>query len=204
MPYFNYPLRLRFKLIALSPQIIVTDAAGQQIAYVHQKVWNIREDIRIFSDESRSREVFRISADRVFDFNTKYHFFNSANNQPIGYVQPAGLRSIWRATYRVHDEGGAVSHHIKEDNAFIKILDALVSEIPFVNLFTGYFLNPAYTVFAGPDIEDTSRPVMHLKKEPAFWEGVFTIDMLNQMSEIEEMRSLLAMMLMIQFMRRRG
>lgn len=204
MAYFSYPLNLRFKLIALSPQIIVTNAAGQQIAYVHQKVWNIREDIRIFSDESRSREVFRIRADRVFDFNTKYHFFNSANEQPLGYVQPAGLRSIWRATYRVYDEAGAVSFHIKEDNPFIKILDTLVQEIPFVSLFTGFFLNPSYTVYRGENIEDTSSAVMHLKKEPAFFEGVFKIDMLNEMSEIDEMRSLLALMLMIQFMRRRG
>jgi hypothetical protein len=193
LTYFNYPLTLRFKLIALAPRIIVTDASGQQVAYVHQKVWNLREDIRIFTDESKSHEVFRINADRILDIRAKYSFTDSANGQSLGYVQPAALRSIWRATY-----------YIREDNPWVKVLDALFQEIPFVGLFAGYVLHPAYTAYRGSSREDTSVPTLHLTKQPGFFEGIFTIERVGDVTSQEEMRLLLALILMVQFMRRRG
>ncbi|MFN8530317.1 MAG: hypothetical protein U0670_17085 [Anaerolineae bacterium] len=167
MAYYQYPLQIRFKLVALSPQMIVTDASGRQIAYVHQKVWNLREDIRIYTDQSRQTEVFRINADRIMDFNAKYNFTESATGRPLGYVQPKGLRSIWRATYLIYAPDGTPQHHIREDNPWIKVLDALVSEISILNLFTGYFLNPAYTVYRGSDREDISQPMLLKKMRPS-------------------------------------
>lgn len=204
MTYFNYPLTLRFKLIALAPRIIVTDASGQQVAYVHQKVWNLREDIRIFTDESKSHEVFRINADRILDIRAKYSFTDSANGQSLGYVQPAALRSIWRATYLIFAADGSVTHHIREDNPWVKVLDALFQEIPFVGLFAGYVLHPAYTAYRGSSREDTSVPTLHLTKQPGFFEGIFTIERVGDVTSQEEMRLLLALILMVQFMRRRG
>jgi uncharacterized protein YxjI len=204
MAFYNYPLTLKFKLVALSPQIRIFDAAGQHVAYVHQKVFNIREDIRIYSDESRSLEVFRIHTDKVFDFNAKYYFTLSATGQDLGYVQPAGLRSIWSATYRIYAPDGSTSHFIKEDNPWVKVLDALVSAIPYVELFTGYFLNPTYTAYRGADIENPTQPALHLTKKPAFFESTFTIEDMGVQSQEEEMRMLLGVLLMVQFMRRRG
>lgn len=204
MTFYNYPLKFNFKLVALSPQIRITDAAGQQVAYVHQKVFNIREDIRIYSDESRSLEVFRIHTDKILDFNAKYFFTVSGTGQNLGYVQPAGLRSIWRATYRVFAPDGSISHFIKEDNPWVKVLDSVVQVIPFVELFTGYFLNPTYTGYRGSNVDEAGQPVFQLKKKPAFFEGNFELENIGLQSQEEEMRLLLGVLLMIQFMRRRG
>ncbi|MBK8024555.1 MAG: hypothetical protein IPK19_24785 [Chloroflexi bacterium] len=204
MSLYQYPLNLRFKLIALAPRITVTDASGRQVAYVHQKLWNLKEDVRIYTDEQKSREVFRINADRIIDVRAKYHFTDSATGQPLGYVQPRALMTIWRATYHIYDANGTVTHHIREDNPWVKVLDTLFQEIPFVGMFAGYLLHPSFTVYRGSEPEDLSMPVLNLKKEPAFFEGVFTLDRLGEMSPQDEQRALLATMLMIQFMRRRG
>lgn len=204
MSIYKYPLNLRFKLIALAPRIIVTDSTGQQVAFVHQKTFKLKEDIRIYSDESKSREIYRIGADRVLDISAKYHFIDSTNNQPLGYVQPKALRSIWRSTYVVYDVNGKPLYHIKEDNPWVKIGDALLSEVPVLGLFTGYFLNPSYTAYRGGDEEDTSEPVMKLTKQPAFFESQFTLTQEASISPQEEMSLLLAILLMIQFQRRRG
>ena len=48
MPTFQYPLQLRFKLIALAPRIIVTDASGQEVLFVHQDTFKLKEDIHIY------------------------------------------------------------------------------------------------------------------------------------------------------------
>jgi phage-related protein len=204
MAFFNYPLNLRFKLVALSPQIIVTDASEREVMYVHQKVFNIREDIRVFSDTTRSQEIFRINTERILDLNSKYKFTNQTTGQYLGHVRPRALRSIWRATYLVYDENDVPQHHIREDNPWVKVLDSIVGQIDYVNWFTGFFLNPTYTIYRGDNREDISTPLFHLKKRPAFFEGVFIIEQVADVTPAEEARIILASMLMIQFMRRRG
>ncbi len=204
MSFFNYPLSLRFKLLALSPQIIVTDAAEREVLYVHQKVFNIREDIRVFSDQTRAQEIFRINTERILDLNSKYKFTNQTTGQYLGHVRPKSLRSIWQLTYLIYDENDVIEHHIKEDNPWVKILDSLIGQIEFIGMLTGFFLNPSYTAYRGQTREDVASPVLHIKKKPGFFEGVFTIDLMNPIDPDEEARLVLASMLMLQFMRRRG
>jgi hypothetical protein len=201
---YRYPLHLRFRLVALAPRIIVTDSDGEQVLYVHQKTFKLKEDIRIYTDESKSREIYRINADRIMDISAKYHFTEANSGKQLGYTQPKALRSIWRATYIVYDANGTPTHHIKEDNPWVKIGDALLGEIPFVGIFTGFFLHPSYTAYRGGDTEDLSQPVAQIKKESGFFEGVFTINSDTPMSGEEEARVLLAFLLVVQFMRRRG
>ena len=47
---YKYPLNLSFKLIVLAPQISVKDANGKEIFYVKQKVFALKEAVKIFSD----------------------------------------------------------------------------------------------------------------------------------------------------------
>lgn len=204
MTYYNYPLNLSFKLIAIAPRIIVTDSVGQQVAFVHQNAWKLKEDIRIYTDETKSKEIFNIRADRVLDFKAKYYFTETDSGKDLGYVQPRALRSIWRTTYQIFAPDGTVTHHIKEDNPWVKVGDAIFNELPIIGMFTGYVFHPSYTAYRGSDTNDTSTPVMKLDKQPAFFEGKFTIDDVGGVSPEEEWRLLLAMMLMVQFMRRRG
>jgi len=203
--FYQYPLNLRFKLIALAPRIIVTDATGQEVLFVNQKIFKLKEDIRIFLDQSKSQEVFRIGAEKILDFNTRYNFYNSSNDNHLGSVKAKGWRSIWRATYHVDSPEGEQTHYIKEDNPWVKIMDTLFSEIPFVGIFTGYIFHPSYTCYRGNNTQDESQPILTIKKEAGFFEGKYTIEVVDpDISRVEEARALLSFMLMVQFMRRRG
>lgn len=205
MPIYQYPLELRFKLVALAPRIIVTDAAGQEVLFVSQKVFKLKEDVRIYNNQSKQQEVFRIQAEKVLDFNTRYNFYDSNADRHIGSVKAKGWRSIWRATYHIDDPNGQQTHYIKEDNAWTKIWDALFSEIPFVGIFTGYIFHPSYTCYRGTNYEDETQPIMRIRKESAFFEGVYSMELLDpSVDPAEEARALLSFMLMVQFMRRRG
>ncbi len=197
---FRYPLDMRFKLIALAPRIIVTDADGREVCFISQKTFALKEDIQVFSDESRSTELYRIRADRVLDFSTTYHFTDSRTGQSLGAIKSKGWRSIWRATYEIVDAYDQITHRIEEDNPWVKVADVLVGEIPVVGMFTGYFLHPSYS---GIDV-NTSQADMQLKKEAAFFEGRYTLSKMGEMSNEDEVRLLLGFMLMVQFMRRRG
>src|SRR5437870_4530326 len=138
----QYPLDIRFKLVALAPRMFVTDANGQNVCFVSQKVMALKEDIQVYTDESRSRELYRIKADRIIDFSAVYRFTDSTTGQPLGAVRSKGWRSIWKATYEVTDAADQLSHRIEEDNPWVKVGDALLGEVPVIGMFTGYFLNP--------------------------------------------------------------
>ena len=44
----QFPLQLRFKVLALATQIYVTDASGATVFYVKQKMFKLKEDIAVF------------------------------------------------------------------------------------------------------------------------------------------------------------
>jgi hypothetical protein len=197
----QYPLNIRFKLVALAPRMIVTDALGNQVAFVSQKVLALKEDIKVFTDESRSQELYRINADRIVDFSANYRFTDSSSNQSLGAIRSKGWRSIWKATYEIVNASNNLTHRITEDNPWVKIGDTLLGEVPILGMFSGYFLNPSYTAHD----EQTGQAVMQLVKKPAFFEGQFRLEKLDpNLSPEVETRLMLGFMLMVQFMRRRG
>lgn len=205
MPIYNYPLNMRFKLVALAPRIIVQDASGQEILFVHQKTWKLKEDILLYRDQSKGEVVYRIRADRVIDFSATYRFVDGNDTRSYGLVKRKGMRSIWRATYFSDDVNGNTTHHLKEDKPWVKVWDAVLNEVPVVNLFTGFMLNPSYTSYRGAERNDESQPVMHLKKLPAFFEGKYSIELLNpSISQDEEIQNLLSIIMLVQLERRRG
>jgi len=117
---------MRFKLISLTPQVYITEANGNEVVFVRQRMLKLKEDIQIYSDSSKSEEIFRIKADRIIDFSANYHFTDSRLDEPLGSIKRKGMRSLWRATYFVSDQNEQQTHHIKEDNPWAKVGDALL------------------------------------------------------------------------------
>jgi len=194
----NYPLKLSFKLLALASQIYIRDSSGNLIGYVKQKLLKIKEDINVFADEQQTRHLFNIKADRVIDLSARYNFTDSAG-RAIGAIKRKGMRSIFKANYEIFDGTGVQVMQIHEENGWIKVMDSLVGELPVIGMFTGYFFNPSYIV------ERTNgTAVARLKKQAAFFEGVFELESLSQLSEDEETRVLLSVLTMTLLERSRG
>ena len=205
MSMFDYPLNLRFKLIALAPRIIVTDNKMKEVLYVSQKVLKLREDIRIYNNQDQEREIYNIQAEQILDFNTRYNFFRSDTRDHIGSVKAKGWRSIWSATYMIDDPSEEQMMFIKEDNPWVKIADSIIDDLPVVGMFSGYFLHPSYTAYRSKNLGDQSQAVMRITKKPAFFESSFSIELLDpDIDRDQELSALLSFMLMVQFMRRRG
>lgn len=205
MPIYQYPLNMRFKLMAMAPRIYVTDASGQEVLFVNQRIWKLKEDIQVYNNSKKDSVVYRIRADRVIDFSATYRFFDGDNTRTYGAVKRKGMRSIWRATYFSDDANGNTSHHLKEDNPWTKVWDNLLNEVPIVNFFTGYMFNPSYTVYRGSNRDDHSQPMMKLKKGKAFFESKYSIDLLEpNVSPDEEIQGLLSLIMLVQLERRRS
>lgn len=194
----NYPLELSFKILALASQIYIRDANGNLLGYVKQKMFKLKEDIRVFADEGQTDLRFGIKADRVLDFSANYSI-TDANGNLLGSIKRKGMRSIWKAHYMIFDASNQQVMEIHEENAWIKVIDALVGELPIVGMFTGYLFNPAYIVS-----RMNNQAVVRLQKQPAFFEGKFQLEPQGQMNEQEETLVLLSVLAMILLERSRG
>lgn len=189
----SYPLTLSFKIIALAPQIRVLDASGQLALYVRQKLLALKEDVKVFADEGQQRQLLQIKADRIIDFSAQYNI-TAIGGGPAGSVKRRGMRSLWKATYDIKDPSGAEVGLIHEENPWLKVLDSFASEIPFL----GMLINPAYLV----DLR--GQTVLYLKKQPAFFEGRFTLEKRGEFSEADEKLLLASILMMLLLERQRG
>ncbi|MCU0240204.1 MAG: hypothetical protein MUC29_12250 [Pyrinomonadaceae bacterium] len=194
----NYPIDLSFKLLALASQIYIRDANGNLLGYVKQKLFKLKEDINVFADEGQTKLMFNIKADRVIDFSANYNFTDSSGRF-LGSIKRQGMRSIWKASYDIFNAQGQQVLNIREENAWIKVVDSLIGELPIIGMFTGYLFNPAYLV------EKTDGTVIsRIAKQPAFFEGKFQISPQIQLSQEEETLNLLGSLMVTLLERAKG
>ena len=192
-----YPLSMSFKIVALAPQFTIRDANGNLIAYVRQKLFKLKEAVTVFADEPQTQPLYTLKADRILDFSARYHFADTAGTS-LGSIKRKGMRSLWKAQYDILD-GDTPTMTIREENAWVKVFDALFGEIPLLGMFSGYLFHPAYLVARSDD-----AVVLRMEKQPAFFEGKFVVEKKASLSEAEEQRVLLSLIMMLLLERARG
>ena len=193
-----YPLDLKFNIATLANDFTATDAEGLTIAYVKQKMFKLKEKLVVFSDKTQTEEKYHINANKWLDFNTSYNFTDK-DGKELGRVARKGWKSLWKAKYELYDENDKQDLIIKEDNAWVKVFDTLLGEIPVLGIFTGYLFNPKYSI-TRPD----GTVVARLSKKSSFFGRNFSIEKLKDFEEGEELRVFLGSMMMLLLERRRG
>ena len=194
----NYPLDFKFKITTLASDFNITDEHGKSVAYVRQKMFKLKEDVIVFNDESKTKELFRIQANQWIDFNASYSIKDTIGKS-FGRLARKGVRSIWKSTYEVLDENDKAKFTVAEDNAWVKFFDGMVGEIPVIGMFTGYFLNPSYTV-KGID----GKEYFKLKKMPSMFGRRFQLDRLIDIDDEDESLVVLSLLMMVLLERARG
>ena len=194
----NFPLSLTFKIGTFANDFVAKDASDTTISYVKQKMFKFIEDVSVFTDESQSTILYKINANKWIDFSATY-LFTDSNGNDIGRIARKGWASIWKTRYEIYDEKQNQDLLIQEENAWIKVFDAIFAQIPVLGILTGYMFNPSYAV---------SRPdgtiVAQLKKEPSFFGRKFKVNKLAEFEIGEEERIVLSLMMMILLERRKG
>ncbi|WP_285268617.1 hypothetical protein [Kaistella rhinocerotis] len=195
----NYPLDFKFKITTLSSDFNITDNNGNYVAYVRQKMFKLKEDVIVFSDERRVEEMFRIQANQWIDFNASYAITEPGSGKKFGRMARRGMRSLWKSQYDIYDENDQTKYQINEDNAWIKVIDGIIGEIPVVGMFSGYFLNPSYTVK-----DSSGKEYFRLKKMPSLFGRRFQLDRLIDIDGEDESLVILSLLMMVLLERSRG
>lgn len=165
-----YPLTLSFKVFTVGAQIRVVDANGTLTCYVKQKAFKLKEDVTIFADEEQTQPLYRLKANKIIDIGATYAI-SSPDGRALGAVRQQGMRTFWKATYDILDAAGTPIGLTHEEKPWVKVLDGLVGQIPFVGFIVQRWINPTYLI----DGTDGTN-YLRLRKRPSLLERSFLLE----------------------------
>lgn len=117
---------LRRQAIALTGKFRFYDPMGNLVMFSEQKMFRLREDIRVYADESKMREVLSIQARQIIDFSAAYDVVDTEMNQKVGALRRKGWRSILRDEWEVLDASDNVIGMLFEDSVGLALMRRLL------------------------------------------------------------------------------
>jgi len=198
MKDLKFPISFIFHVTTLSNDFTAKDTNGRTVAYVRQKMFKLKEAISIYDTEHKTNLIHTIKADQWIDFSAAYSF-KDAQGKELGKIARNGWASVWKAHYELIDQHQKLQYHIREDNAWVKVLDSIFGQVPIIGGFTGYFFNPSYTV-----TDLNGQAICQLKKEASFFGRKFKLSKLKSIDNDDDERIILGFMMMVLLERRRG
>lgn len=121
-PGERYTIRRKI-LSFMGASFHVYDASGQVVAFCRQKAFKLREDLRLFTDDSMTTPLLTMKARQVIDFGATYDV-TLPDGSMIGSLRRKGLKSILRDSWMVFAPGDASAKQaapiatISEDSGF--------------------------------------------------------------------------------------
>ncbi len=75
---------LKRQVLALTGILRIYNPQEQLVLFCQQKMFKLKEDIRVFADETKTRELLHIQARQIIDFAASYDVFDSLYTTKIG------------------------------------------------------------------------------------------------------------------------
>lgn len=125
---FNQYL-LKRQVFALTGKFRVFDPSGRLLLFSEQKMFKLREDIRVYADETRTQEVLAIKARQILDFSAAFDVIDSASGQKIGALRRKGLASMLRDEWEILDVNDNVRGRLFEDSMGLALLRRLLTNL---------------------------------------------------------------------------
>lgn len=121
---------IRRKIFSLlGTKFHIYDPAGTLIGYCKQKAFKLREDIRIYSDESMSEERVAIKARSIIDFSAAYDIIGSASGERLGVLKRQGFSSMLRDQWQVFDANDRPIGTLQEDSMTLALIRRFLSNL---------------------------------------------------------------------------
>lgn len=119
--------RRMLKLIGGQVDISTTD--GRPVFCCLQKAFKLKEDISLFTDESKTTELINIKARQIIDFSAAYDVKDVQTGEMIGTLRRKGWSSMIRDAWEVLDARGQVIATINEDSLVLALVRRLLTNL---------------------------------------------------------------------------
>lgn len=143
MDYSQYKkLEFRRNFIAVAPKIKITDPlTGKLVGFIKMKLWSLRGDVRVYTDETMQHEIVRIGGRQVISLNKIYNIYDSTNNSPIISIRQNSLKSVFvRNHMDITDDKGNQYGYIQETSSALAIFRRWIEIVPYVGPLIGMVL----------------------------------------------------------------
>jgi hypothetical protein len=108
---------IKRQILALTGKVRVYTPMGHLGLYSEQKMFKLREDIRVYADESKLSELLWIQARQIIDFAAAYDVYDQTSGMKVGALRRKGWSSLMRDTWEILDPLDQVIGIVREDSA---------------------------------------------------------------------------------------
>lgn len=123
-----------FKLFGAAIDIHDPDT-GDAFGYIEMKAWQLREDVRIYSDNSKQNEMLRIHSRTIIDFGATYDVFDSSTDTLLFSLKRQGLKSTFvRDQWDISDPDGNNIANLQETSSGLALIRRYTDLIPVVGI----------------------------------------------------------------------
>jgi hypothetical protein len=123
-----YLVRKRI-LTVVGGKFEIFDPAGNVALFSKQAAFKLKEDIRLFTDESMTTELLSIKARTILDFSAAYDVVDTATGHKVGALKRKGWKSMFRDQWIIMDVYDNEIGSIQEENAFLAFLRRFVTNL---------------------------------------------------------------------------
>lgn len=113
---------LKRQVFALTGKLRFYNPNGELVMFCEQKMFKLREDIRVFADEQKTQEILAIKARQIIDFSSAYDVIDSTSGEKVGTLRRKGFKSILRDEWDVLDANEQVIGSLFEDSMGLALL----------------------------------------------------------------------------------
>lgn len=126
----SYTIRQKILKI-LGAAFYISDDNGQEIGFCNQKAFRLREDIRLYTDQTKSEEVLSIKARSVIDFGATYDVYDD-NGLLLGSARRKGLKSLLRDEWMLFDPDGQELARLSEDSGSMALVRRVLPIVSYI------------------------------------------------------------------------
>src|ERR687890_259751 len=123
---------------------------GEPFAFVEQKRFAFKEDIRFYTDESKRVQILAIKARQRFDPAARYDI-TGPSGEKIGEIQKAFAKSLLRSTYLLFDAQGNQVCEARERSLAVALFRRLIGLVPYIGAYADWLPIPYHFVFSRGD-----------------------------------------------------
>jgi len=99
------------------------------VGFSQQKAFKLKEDIRVYADETKSEEILSIQARQIIDFAASYDIIDPKIGAKVGAARRKGFASILRDSWEVLDADDRPIGQLKEDSAGMALVRRFLTNI---------------------------------------------------------------------------
>lgn len=108
----------------------VYSKSGSLVFYSQQKAFRLKEDFRIYSDESQTKQLLAIKAQQIIDFSATYNVLDITTGEAVGAIKRKGLKSIIKDEWVFLSADGREIGKLAETSIIRALLSRYINLIP--------------------------------------------------------------------------